>query len=388
VVKVEPDWVRQIVKTPPAPVDGLTQFKTADELEDHLRETLEQVLKTKELVHYAARAPHIHAKWRIVSGIQKAVRRNKPNSAKVLTYGLNQIDKAYLKYRLAVIAVEDVGIGNLLPAAQLFYILRNKDFRDQIGEEKELMLYLHIIEQMAIGPKDRNSTEVSVLWKKWKDKDGSEWDHIGKFFGGDCYHEETLGKAMWAVTSLAKGEGGGKPELVAAYRECEVPEAVIYVAMHSLARMPYTLGAGLGLVWHLLEKSSYQGILDDADLLDDGQVGAYTAATFDKHTSEGKKAITHWRKQYPAMEQWLGEFLKADKSVSDALGMLLFDWEGSRCCHRLDYDGSEYLQRNAQIKIDSSALTHPIGEQFSKKWLHDEKVYAALYNARMLASKM
>ena len=57
--------------------------------------------------------PRIEDKWVLSSALQKLIRRGQPLQAINVALRLHQVDPAYLPRRLPVIAIEDVGIGDL-----------------------------------------------------------------------------------------------------------------------------------------------------------------------------------------------------------------------------------------------------------------------------------
>ena len=366
-----------------APEHPLLALDTQQKVERWADDQLDQWM-TEELVAYDVHVNNSQAKWRLASGVQKAVRRNKPNSAAVLAYGLFHVDRPYLYYRLAVIAVEDVGIGNIPVITALFRFLRRAaQIRKTCGADAEWKIVRSLVIDMALGPKDRNSTEISVVAKLGN----ASPDMVGLL---DTWLTEVSPvnrpvtiHAFKAAVSLAKNPES-RPLLLDAYQRAGVPAAVTYCAGQSLAKMKYLLGAGLGMVWQLALVSPTQIVRDDPDLLDDGQIGAYTGATFDKHTSEGKRAVKYWLKSCPEIEKYVSQILKPETSVSEAVGMLLFDWEGSRCRRRLDYEGSATLQRLAQMRIDSFVIEGNHGQEFAETYLYPN--YSKLLKARIVVN--
>ena len=57
--------------------------------------------------------PEISDRWILSSALQKLIRRGQGDQATAAALRLHQIDQTYLRRRLPVVAVEDVGIGNL-----------------------------------------------------------------------------------------------------------------------------------------------------------------------------------------------------------------------------------------------------------------------------------
>ena len=93
-------------------------------------------------------------KWKAVSHLQKCIRRGWADKIPDVARALWNVDNAYLRYRLAVIAVEDVGIANLNTVATLLDDKINKRWVEANGGIEGLIDYMT---QLANGSKDRTA---------------------------------------------------------------------------------------------------------------------------------------------------------------------------------------------------------------------------------------
>jgi hypothetical protein len=290
----------------------------------------------------------------------------------MLSWALFHVDRAYLHYRLAVIAVEDVGLGNLETIAELLYVLDTAKLRREAGDSGEWLMLSYLIEKLAVGAKDRNSCEMTVL----KLMNHSQKEHdLDKWLGGSL--DVSVMNAGVECVGLSESVMGRK-KLMNLYADAHVPAVVRYCCIASLKKMKDRLGAGLGMVWKMIENEHVLTVRDDPLLLDDGQIGAYTGATFDKHTGEGKRAIGYWLKVNPEIRQWV-DSQEGKETVVNRIGMLLFTREGSYCRDRLNYAGSPELQKNCQTTIDS-LVGVSYGTVFESNCLHPH--YESLLKSR------
>lgn len=82
---------------------------------DDLKDLSESISRRLELFEEETqRIPACRDKWVLSSALQKLIRRGKASHAIAVAVRLHQLDPAYLPRRLPIIAVEDVGLGDLI----------------------------------------------------------------------------------------------------------------------------------------------------------------------------------------------------------------------------------------------------------------------------------
>lgn len=84
------------------------QFDDVAELSDSVARRLDQFEERSQ------RIPTCRDKWVLSSALQKLIRRGKAGNAIAIAVRLHQLDPAYLPRRLPIIAVEDIGLGDLV----------------------------------------------------------------------------------------------------------------------------------------------------------------------------------------------------------------------------------------------------------------------------------
>ncbi len=105
-------------------------------------------------------------KWILVSNLQKAIRRNQEEIAVKTSTELWKIDNAYLRYRTAVILVEDIGIANINLLSMAFEGKLGKRWIDAKGG---LSWFLdNIIIPAARSTKDRTACDLGIISKNNK----------------------------------------------------------------------------------------------------------------------------------------------------------------------------------------------------------------------------
>ncbi len=104
----------------------------------------------------------------VISALQKEIRRGNTENAVVLAYEMLSTSpelETYLWYRLMVIAVEDVGFGNLT-APILINALHQMlgSFTQDMGER--ILFAVHAVRYLCESDKDRSSDEMTIWVKK------------------------------------------------------------------------------------------------------------------------------------------------------------------------------------------------------------------------------
>lgn len=95
----------------------------------------------------------------VVSGLQKQIRRNKPEEACRLAYELYTSSPTLLEKvwsRLMAISVEDIGFGNM-DAPQQIYVLNQMRKEYGYNDPDQPMYFIHAIRILCESEKDRSS---------------------------------------------------------------------------------------------------------------------------------------------------------------------------------------------------------------------------------------
>lgn len=99
-------------------------------------------------------------KWLLVSCLQKSIRKGFSNLALEYAEQLYELERSYLLYRLSIIALEDVGLGN----TDLVNDFLSTEIKKANIEEKGGKNYvLEIVEKLSTSVKDRTACDLMVL---------------------------------------------------------------------------------------------------------------------------------------------------------------------------------------------------------------------------------
>lgn len=99
-------------------------------------------------------------KWILVSCLQKSVRKGYVDLALNYAEQLYDMERAYLLYRLSIIAVEDVGLGNI---DVVHDFMSTEIKKAQIEERGGKDYVLNVVEDLASSNKDRSACDLTYL---------------------------------------------------------------------------------------------------------------------------------------------------------------------------------------------------------------------------------
>jgi hypothetical protein len=317
-----------------------------DQIESAAHKRVAEFLKTTP-PHYKTFAKP-GAKWRLASGLQKAIRRSNRAATEKLAHAFYDLDAAYYEYRVTTIAVEDVGVANYPALTSWFWALTHKNI---LKGQTRKDVYIWLAGEMAAGMKDRNATEFMVL---------------GEFAG----HEPYAGY----LTSAKEG----RDSYAAYWREKGASNESLYVMDIGMRRQKSSIPYGIPYVDCLLSSNGGASAENDPYLVSLGDVwfGPYASSALDKHTQEGKKAMRRFLATHPDIEK---AFVEAGGDPLQSLGIMLFAMEGSLCKNRLVYAGSrtmideaERVLNRFEFNPDQAAYLMELVAG-SKEALHEER---------------
>lgn len=275
-------------------------------------------------------------KWKAVSHLQKCIRRGWVSEVEQAVRLCYKIDAAYTRYRLSVIAFEDIAGGNPKLIAQSFQKGWSKKIIEELGGEDWLV---EQATQWAMGPKDRLASDLGacVYYKsEFEEKYGlfeslsiekaldiawsdAPWAHralaLWRAFGTEQYPHPLLPKIKGDVDKvLQKNQELGISE---AFNEC----------IRAGSTQKEFAPVFLPLVALGLQKAEPELSVLPLEKNTPIWIGPWVSIALDKHTREGQKALSwawyhlHWKKEFEA--------LGATQQVAlDAIGKMQFWMEG------------------------------------------------------------
>ena len=312
-------------------------------------------------------------KWLLASQIQKGIRHGKSDAASWAAEQLHAIDHNYLRYRLSVIAVEDVAAGNPGLIAEAFsggWGKRAVESRGGLGFLSSL------VRQMADGVKSRLPCDWMgcTRWLIPFEEAHGPWKELPMGSSIDMAQDATRpwwerGLAAWRAAGTTRFSTPHLPEVAGDWERWKAACAettqdkttALTMSAGEHQREPHPVFLGLALMDHKTGGSS----IVSPSIPPLPEIGPWLSATFDKHTSEGKKAYRRWLATHHEADSFLSSHHLDDAGKLDAIGRMAFWIEGGRCNRHVETTlskqvltdiKSDYLRRSTLPAREFAAL--------------------------------
>lgn len=239
-------------------------------------------------------------RWILLSGLQKAIRRNDIEYAQRFGLSLYRIDKRAFWRRLPIIAMEDIGLGDADLMLEVCKITWGSEYRKLRSDES---FALDLIDKITNAPKNHAIDHLIKIASVMP----TAIDHKRD------YQEQALDMALDIYTraqALLKYSRATRvvspdlyqPTIEAVHRAVCLPNAVYEVSQMALLKMdndmpllfPLLDGVAREQVWQLRHVKTTSEMV--------GDIPAYA---FDPlHTRLGKAAIRRWKHEIPELQRF------------------------------------------------------------------------------------
>ena len=305
-------------------------------------------------------------KWVMASDLQKAIRRGHLDLARSMAVNLLEVDRQMLWRRLQVTAFEDIGMVDLLVAAQVV-AATDGNWRRHVGGDRKVILYL--VERMCRAPKDRSTDLLMVLVDCSLDYEPDRQRLAGADLSAliDIVTDATAslpmrGIAAWYAagaprfppTRLAhrKGDLGA---LFTGYQRLQVPGAFLEVSRVAARRLREPLPVYAPLVWSVFRKSKERSI-EPFGLAPKPIVHSVPVYALDEHTRLGRKALRLFLAANKEVQTYLETHMPTGSRL-EAINIAHFYVEGVEVDRQMTWDLSEELKtRGAEADVGRSGL--------------------------------
>lgn len=282
----------------------------------------------------------------IRSCLQKAIRRGETATALRMACALQQVNEEALYRRLSVIALEDIGLGNLPLVNQFLWVQGKHAWRREAGAAQVLVYF---IRGFCHSIKDRNSCDIKITYHRQpalataRRSFARQEDTVLAMTLQDT--TGPLAERALAAHYLAgvregeyehlPGRAGNLALLLETYRQMAVPVEVLYAVRRGATAQQEGMHIALGLLSSLRKGSGTLSATAD-DLLTLPRVGPYLSASLDMHTREGLAAYQQAIRRDALLRRKLQQ-LAPGCEPAELLGACLFRMEGGQVNQRLDY---------------------------------------------------
>lgn len=305
-------------------------------------------------------------KWLLVSCLQKAVRKGFSDLAVEYAGYLYDIDKSYLFYRLSIIAVEDIGLGNIdLIHDFMGTQIKRVNIEGRGGKD----YILKVVKDFAESVKDRSACDLCSL-AFMDDFDHTTQGESEKLFLNESAPVVNRLIAGWEVLGAKKLQNPlitNKEDNLDKFMDINEVliknEKILSIMKNGylIHRDPHFIA--IGLLASLLEKEKNQkvGKFTTGDFVEKTYSKTMVNNTWlldgvDWHTKEGKSAIYNFCKQPNEMTDWFDKNNIHQDIRANIIGLLLFRAVGHQVNKRMVYPTAIVIMKLVQ-KMEFEKIT-------------------------------
>jgi hypothetical protein len=277
-------------------------------------------------------APVKEDKWLLASHLQKAVRRGLREEAAWAAGHLHQVDRAYLAYRLSVIALEDVAAGDPRQVASLVGQTPWGAKRFGVNKDEQDQAQWQATAELLAGLR-KDSTPCNWIgcayWLEEFEQLEGPWsslnavDCVGRAMdpGKPWWHRGLL---AWRAAGTDRFPHDGLPTIAGAWDDwvAELPDVDVQTIMTGLgARQREAHPIFLPLA--LQDRRNDPNAKEVDFQIQSPKHGPWLGAAIDSHTRPGMAAIHDFLRQLPAQEK---NELHAFNATAERLVARLMFW--------------------------------------------------------------
>jgi hypothetical protein len=314
-------------------------------------------------------------RWLLVSCLRKSIRKGFSDLALNYADKLYELEKDYLLYRLSLIAIEDIGLGNLDLVHDFLSTELKKAKIEARGGKKYIM---QVVEDLSLSVKDRSACDLTSLASFYQEPTDSSktpeqifldinepivnralagW----KVLGGKKYKNSLIGleeqhnfENFFALNQkIVKN-----PKVLEILRYANSihkdPHFIMLGLLHSLYNKDLTAQTKMGkYITGQYVQQDYPIKLVQNKWLIDG---------IDWHTKEGRDAIFELTKCHTGLNKYFKTMGLDNETFNSALGLLLFRQNGHHVDKRLVYPASVNVLKTTQQQTFKNLVRNDLAD--------------------------
>jgi hypothetical protein len=293
-------------------------------------------------------------KWVLASAFQKAIRRGELEIAQSAGLSLLLEDKQMLYRRLHVLAVEDVGVGDIDLAICILAATGDAKTRQLLGGDQVVLSYL--IERLCGAVLDRSADHMLSIAQDHPHLEDARWD-LGRAPINELFDQikspdiplTIRAVAAWyaAGTKQFRSDGlwsrqGDLEGLFGTYLGMGVDEALLDACRVAIRKMRNPLPLFVPLIWSGFRQSAVN-MVEEIDIPDTRYVEGIPAYALGGHTRLGKRALREFLRQCEPIRKCLGQHL-SDTGWQDTSDVAVFHVESAVVKRQRLWDGFDDLK--------------------------------------------
>lgn len=291
--------------------------------------------------------------WTASSLLQKSIRRGEVAYAVHAARILHRQRGTGIWRRCLLIAVEDVGIGDLDLVRHATLMTLGRDMRRAFGEDDEVLVDL--VRRLAQTPKDRSPDYVICAAIQHpgfeQEREAVAQLSAAQQIAVAVDPDQPIimrAIAMWH----ASGVNGGGPKVIGpghlpllldAFHQRGLPEPMASIVETAARKTREPITVMLPLLWSLLQESGETPTVEDIVVPPSPTCHGAPAWTFDKHTRTGKAAMRRFIREVPAVDAVLSHYVP-DTRAQTIVEMACFYADAIPIARRLMWERSHPLE--------------------------------------------
>jgi hypothetical protein len=299
--------------------------------------------------------------------LQKAIRRGLAGTAQRAAMTIIDHDARALWRRLAVIAVEDVGLGDLDAVAEIVALAGDARARTRHGGERQAIL--HVCRRLAEAPKDRSTDLLMSVVRHAPDLEPAREISGSVAIAERIEHamrpDWTLGHRAvaawyasgvecWPERRVGRGDLAG---LLAAFAAEGVPPDLLQTVQAAGRRTREPICAMLPLLWLVAGREPVPHL---TEAVATPELDGVPLCALDGHTRLGRQAIAQLSRESTAIADFLVRHVPEFRAQR-ALQIGVFFADSARLDRKLTWSGADELEAEGIAADFVGARVDPVG---------------------------
>ncbi len=318
-------------------------------LDELLWEDVERATLESEIYPCQADSLYTSDKWLTTSALQKCIRRGHSDLAERFGRSGVRIDADHCFRRLAIVALEDIGLGDLKLIATTLAVLGDRRRRERLGEER---LAAFLSREMSSSLKSRLACEMLSLveYNPQSSSIAEQLSGLDEQTLGRIVREREFGSskqliALWLLhgsdrlrcQKLRSIKGAGQWGVLRLLTAQGAPLIFHYIVKMGLSRCRDSLAIPYVLLERFADANPLLKTARDS-IPKPEMIGSYPSFAYDMHTRPGRFAL----KQAEAM-------FRSQLSAAGvrSFGNLVFALEGGCCARRVSSACTQAIRSRA-----------------------------------------
>lgn len=301
-----------------------------------------------------------------VSALQKSIRRGDAEGAMRYAQQGCGVDAEHIFKRLAVCAVEDVGLGNLLAVGMALAVMGDRRLRENRAPD-ELAAYLAYLlatspksrlacDLLSIADYDRSLDPLKVRLVKAGDQQLREIAETK-----DASYAERM-VAAWLLAGTSRFRGANmlsvnrpKTEILKMMAAARMPLILYYIAERASARLSDAMFVSTFLMWEMVAQQPDM-VVAERTQFDSAIIAGFPAEAYDLHTREGRVALSRFGRECLPLAKMLKAISPGQRDTATRHGVFIA--EGGRQNEQLRFLQANLIEKQAHaVELAFAGLT-------------------------------